>query len=239
MQNQFSRTELLIGKDGINKLQNSNVAVFGIGGVGGYVVEALVRSGLGKITIVDNDTVDISNINRQIIATTKNIGQYKVDVMRERILDINPDVEVKTLKTFFLPENSNNFDFSQYDYIVDAIDTVKAKIELVVKSNEYNIPIMSAMGAGNKLDASKFEVSDIYKTSVCPLAKVMRTELKKRRIKHLKVVYSKETPIKPACENIEKNEDNKKRTPGSFAPTPAVMGLIIAGEVVKDLINKS
>ena len=239
MQNKFSRTELLIGKEGINKLQNSNVAVFGIGGVGGYVVEALVRSGLGKITIVDNDTVDISNINRQIIATTKNIGQFKVDVMKERILDINPEVEVETSKTFFLPENSDTYDFSKYNYIVDAIDTVKAKIELVVKANEFNIPIISAMGAGNKLDASKFEVSDIYKTSVCPLAKVMRTELKKRRIKHLKVVYSKETPIKPACENIEKNADNKKRTPGSFAPAPAVMGLIIAGEVVKDLINKT
>jgi len=239
MQNKFSRTELLIGKEGINKLQNSNVAVFGIGGVGGYVVEALVRSGLGKITIVDNDTIDISNINRQIIATTKNIGQFKVDVMKERILDINPEVEVETLKTFFLPENSETFNFSKYNYVVDAIDTVKAKIEIVVKANEFNIPIISAMGAGNKLDASKFEVSDIYKTSVCPLAKVMRIELKKRRIKHLKVVYSKETPIKPACENIEKNADNKKRIPGSFAPAPAVMGLIIAGEVVKDLINKT
>ena len=233
MSNKFARTELLIGKDGIKKLQESNVIVFGIGGVGGYVVEALVRSGLGKIAIVDNDVVAKTNINRQIIATTKNIGQFKVDVMKERISDINPDTLTETYKTFFLPESSNEFDFTKYDYIVDAIDTVKAKIELVMKANEYNIPIISAMGAGNKLDPAKFEVSDIYKTSVCPLAKVMRTELKKRRIKHLKVVYSKETPIKPS-----KNGETscKRQIPGSFAPAPAVMGLIIAAEVIKDLI---
>jgi len=237
MCNKFSRTELLIGKDGIQKLQKSNIIVFGVGGVGGYAIEALVRSGLGKITLVDNDTVSETNINRQIIATSKNTGQFKVDVMKERILDINPDACVETYKTFFLPENSSDFDFSKYDYIVDAIDTVKAKIELVVKANEYKVPIISAMGAGNKLDPSKFEVADIYKTSVCPLAKVMRTELKKRRIKHLKVVYSKEIPVKP--QNIGNIEMNRKRQiPGSFAPAPAVMGLIISGEVIRDLISK-
>lgn len=237
MCNKFSRTELLIGKDGIQKLQKSNIIVFGVGGVGGYAIEALVRSGLGKITLVDNDTVSETNINRQIIATSKNIGQFKVDVMKERISYINPDVCVETHKTFFLPENSHEFDFSKYDYIVDAIDTVKAKIELVVKANEYKVPIISAMGAGNKLDPSKFEVADIYKTSVCPLAKVMRTELKKRRIKHLKVVYSKEIPVKPQnIGNIEMN--GKRQIPGSFAPAPAVMGLIISGEVIRDLISK-
>lgn len=237
MKKEFLRTELLIGQDGIQKLQNSSVIIFGIGGVGGYTVEALVRSGLGNITLVDNDTIAETNINRQIIATTKNIGQFKVDVMKERILDINPDTCVETRKTFFLPENSSEFDFSKYDYIIDAIDTVKAKIELVMKANEYNIPIISAMGAGNKLDPSKFEVSDIFKTSVCPLAKVMRTELRKRKIKHLKVVYSKETPIKPQC--VGNDEMNgKKQIPGSFAPAPAVMGLIIAGEVIRDFISK-
>mgnify|MGYP002866387995 CR=1 FL=1 len=198
-----------------------------------------LRSGISHFLIVDNDKVNITNLNRQIIATTKNIGQFKVDVMKNRILEINPFVQVETSKAFFLPENSAEFNFSEYDYIVDAIDTVKAKIELVIKANEYSIPIISAMGAGNKLDASKFEVADIYKTSVCPLAKVMRYELKKRRIKHLKVVYSKETPIKLIGENVEENTDNKKRIPGSFAPAPAVMGLIIAGEVVKDLIKNS
>ena len=234
MVNQFSRTEILIGKDAIEKLQNARVAVFGIGGVGGYTAEALVRSGLGKIDIIDNDTVAITNLNRQIIATTGTIGQYKVDAMEARLLDINPNLKINKHKTFFLPDNSDEFDFSKYDYVVDAIDTVKAKIELVLKCNETKTPIISAMGAGNKLDATKFEIADIYKTSVCPLARVMRTELKKRKIKHLKVVYSKESPIKP----LEINEKSTKRQiPGSFAPAVAVVGLIIAGEVVKDLIK--
>ena len=184
MENQFSRTELLLGKESIEKLKNSHVAVFGVGGVGGYAIEALVRSGIGKITLIDNDKVSLSNVNRQIIATTKTVGLYKVDVMKERILDINPNTEVYTHKVFFLPENSDEFDFSKFDYVIDAIDTVKAKIELVIKSNQANTPIISAMGAGNKLDPSRFEVTDIYKTSVCPLAKIMRTELKKRKIKH-------------------------------------------------------
>ena len=234
MLNQFSRTELLIGKEGVEKLQNSHVAVFGVGGVGGYCAEALVRSGVGAIDLIDNDKVCLTNLNRQIIATHKTIGQDKVDAMKERLLEINPQVKINMFKTFFLPENSSTFDFSKYDYVVDAIDNVKAKIELVVKCNEAGTKIISAMGAGNKLDASKFEVADIYKTSVCPLARVMRTELKKRKIKKLKVVYSKEEPIKPTAQIDEKSE--KRQIPGSFAPCPAVMGLITAGEVVKDLI---
>ena len=228
----FQRTELLINPEGLNRLRDCHVALFGVGGVGGYCAEALVRSGIGEIDIVDNDKVALSNINRQIIATTKTVGRYKVDVMKERLLEINPDVKVNVFKTFFLPENSGDFDFSIYDYVADAIDTVKAKIELVLKCNENTVPIISAMGAGNKLDASKFKVSDIYKTSVCPLAKVMRTELKKRGIKKLKVVYSEEIPIKT---NIF--GDNGKQIPGSFAPAPGTVGLIMAGEMIKDLIN--
>ena len=234
MLSQFSRTELLTGEEGIKKLQTSHVALFGVGGVGGYCAEALVRSGVGEIDLIDNDQVCLTNLNRQIIATHKTIGRDKVEVMRERLLEINPDVKVNIFKTFFLPENSRDFDFSKYDYVIDAIDTVKAKIELVVKCNEAGTKIISAMGAGNKLDASKFEVADIYKTSVCPLARVMRTELKKRKIKKLKVVYSKEEPIKTIAQTEEISE--KRQIPGSFAPCPAVMGLIIAGEVVKDLI---
>jgi len=241
MKNEFLRTAVLIGKEGVEKLQSSSVIIFGTGGVGGYAVEALVRSGLGNITLVDNDVISETDINRQIIATTKNIGQFKVDVLKERILEINPDVSVQTYKTFFLPENSSEFDFSKYDYVIDATDTVKAKIEAVVRADALNVPVICAMGAGNKLDASEFEVSDIYKTSVCPLARVMRTELKKRKIKHLKVVYSKEKPLKPDLEIFkEQNETSKKRQiPGSFAPAPAVMGMIIAGEVLKDLILKT
>ncbi len=235
MLNQFSRSEMLLGSEGIKKLQNSRVIVFGIGGVGGYVVEALSRTGLGAIDIVDNDNVAVTNINRQIIATMKTLDKYKVDVMKDRMLEINPDIKVNVYKTFYMPENSNEFDFSKYDYVIDAIDTVKSKIELVIKANEAKTPIISAMGAGNKLNPLSFEVADIYKTSVCPLAKVMRTELKKRNIKNLKVVYSKETPIKPS----ETNEITKKRqTPGSIITMPAVMGLIIANEVIKDLIKE-
>lgn len=235
MQTQFARTELLLGKNAIEKLSDSRVAVFGIGGVGGYVVESLVRSGIGKIDLIDNDVVSITNINRQIIATHKTIGQYKVDVAKERILDINPDVIVNVYKMFYTPENANEFDFSKYDYVVDAIDTVSGKISLIEKAKENNIPIISSMGAGNKLDASKFEVADISKTSVCPLARVIRTELKKRNIKGVKVVYSKEPPIKPKFEI--QNSDSPK-VPGSTAFVPAVAGLIMAGEVIKDLIKE-
>lgn len=252
MLNQFSRTQLLIGEDGMNKLKNSRVAVFGIGGVGGYTVEALVRSGIGAIDLIDDDKVCLTNINRQIIATRKTIGQYKVDVAEERIHDINPDVKVVKHRKFYMPETSNEFDFSEYDYIVDAIDTVKGKIELVMQAKATGTPIICSMGAGNKLDASAFEVADIYKTSVCPLARVMRYELKKRGVKKLKVVYSKEKPITPiedmsiSCKTncicppgTARKCTHRRQVPGSTAFVPSVAGLIIAGEVIKDLINKS
>ena len=241
--NKFARTKLLLGQDAIDKLQASRVAVFGVGGVGGYVCEALVRSGIGTFDIIDNDKVCESNINRQIIATTKTIGRDKVDVMRERMQDINPDVTVNIHKCFFLPENADEFPFEEYDYVVDAVDTVTAKIALVMKCKEKNVPIISSMGAGNKLDASAFKVSDIYKTKVCPLAKVMRHELKKRGVKKLKVVYSEELPLTPVNDgtNVCEKEDStivKRATPGSVAFVPSVAGLIIAGEVVKDLTNE-
>lgn len=220
----FSRTELLLGADALEKLKSSHVIVFGCGGVGGYVIEALVRSGVGAVTIVDNDTVNISNINRQIIATTKNIGQKKTDAMRERILEINPGCKVETFDIFFLPDTE--FDFSGYDYIVDAIDTVSAKIELAVRSNELGIPIISSMGSGNKLDPTAFEVTDIYKTTMCPLARVMRRELKKRGVPALKVVYSTEKAIKTGSDEI-----------GSVSFVPSVCGLTVASEVIKDLIG--
>ena len=197
MLNQFARTELLFGKEAMQKLNNSRVAVFGIGGVGGYTVEALVRSGVGAIDLIDDDKVCLTNLNRQIIATRKTVGKYKVDVMKERILDINPDVIVNTHKCFYLPETKDEFDFSRYSYVVDAVDTVTAKIQLVLEAESAGIPIISSMGAGNKINPAMFEVADIYETSVCPLAKVMRRELKKRNIRHLKVVYSKEKPIRP------------------------------------------
>ena len=235
MLNQYSRTELLLGKEAMEKLWQSRVIVFGVGGVGGYVVEALARSGVGSIDIVDDDKVCVTNINRQIIATTKTIGRYKVDVTEERILDINPDIKVQKYKTFYTPETANQFDFKYYDYVVDAIDTITGKIELVMQAQNANVPIISSMGAGNKLDPTKFEVADIYKTSVCPLAKVMRRELKKRGVKHLKVVYSKEEAITP----IESQEEtNKRQVPGSNAFVPSVVGLIIAGEVIKDIAKK-
>lgn len=235
MENAFSRTELLLGSKAMEKLKNSRVAVFGIGGVGGYVVEALVRSGIGALDLIDKDTVALTNLNRQIIATRKTIGQYKTEVMRERILDINPDCQVKVHQCFYLPETKDNFDFRDYDYVVDAIDTVTGKIQLVMQADECGTPIISSMGAGNKLNPTGFEVADIYKTSVCPLAKVMRRELKKRNIKHLKVVYSKEEPIKPMAETGEELQTNGKVTPGSNAFVPSVVGLIIASEVIKDL----
>lgn len=236
MLNEFSRTELLLGKEVMEKLKNSAVAVFGIGGVGGYVVEALARCGVGGIAIFDNDEVSITNINRQIIATRSTIGRKKVDVMKERIYDINSNAKVEAFATFYLPENAQQYDLSKYDYVVDAIDTVAAKIELIVRANEANVPIMSSMGAGNKLNPTMLEVSDIYKTSMDPLAKVMRHELKKRNIKRLKVVYSKEQPIKTDCSDISKLECITKRSiPGSISFVPSVAGFIIASEVVKDL----
>lgn len=227
----FSRTELLIGKDGLKKLQQSRVAVFGIGGVGGHVVEALVRSGVGAIDLIDNDVVSITNLNRQMVATMSTIGKSKIDVMRDRILDINPKCDVKTHQCFYLPENKDMFDFTQYSYVVDAVDTVTAKIQLIVEAKEKGVPIISCMGAGNKLNPAMFEVADIYQTSVCPLAKVMRRELKQRGIKKLKVVYSKEQPIKTG-----KFQENGKPMPGSVAFVPSVAGLILASEVVKDLV---
>ena len=231
MQNQFSRTELLIGKDGVNVLKTSKVAVFGVGGVGGYVVEALARSGVGEIDLIDNDLFSITNLNRQIYATHSTLGKYKVDVAKERILDINPECKVNAFRMFFAPDTE--FDFSKYDYVVDAIDTVSGKIELVIKCQEARVPVISSMGAGNKMNPEKFEVADIYETSVCPLAKVMRQELKKRGINKLKVVYSKEAPIKT---NV-KDEKTGKSVPGSNAFVPSVVGLIIAGEVIKYLIK--
>ena len=243
MLNQFSRTELLFGKEAIKRLSQCRVAVFGIGGVGGYVCEALARSGIGAFDLIDDDKVCLTNINRQIIATQKTVGQYKVDVMKERILDINPEAQVNTYKCFFLPENASDFPFDKYDYVVDAIDTVTAKIELVMSSQKAGVPIMSSMGAGNKLDPTKFRVADIYKTHMDPLAKVMRRELKKRGIKNLKVVYSEEEPVTPFedvdeaqadCES-ERPDSKRRSLPGSTAFVPSVAGLIIAGEVIKDL----
>ena len=248
MLTQFSRTELLLGKDAMQKLSESRVAVFGVGGVGGYVCEALVRSGVGAFDLIDDDKVCLTNLNRQIIATRKTVGKYKVDVMKERILDINPDADVRIHKCFFLPENANEFPFGEYDYVVDAVDTVTAKIELVMQAQKMHVPIMSSMGAGNKLDGSQFRVADIYKTKVCPLAKVMRHELKKRGVKKLKVVYSEEMPTRPiedmaiSCRTncicppgAEHKCTERRDIPGSVAFVPSVAGLIIAGEVVKDL----
>lgn len=236
---QFLRTEMLLGAETMKKLQNAHVAVFGIGGVGGYVAEALARSGVGTFDLIDNDTVALSNLNRQIIATHSSIGKYKVDVMKERILDINPKARVNVHKCFFLPENSKDFDFSKYTYIVDAIDTVTAKLELIVRAKEAKVPIISSMGTGNKLDPTRLEVADIYKTEVCPLARVMRNELKKRGIKKLKVVYSKEQPIKrKKQENDQITSENAGRikdVPGSTAFVPSVAGLIIAGQVIADI----
>ena len=251
MLNQFSRTELLFGKEAMENLAGARVAVFGIGGVGGYVCEALVRSGIQKFDLVDDDKVCLTNLNRQIIATRKTVGQYKVDVMRDRILEINPNAEVMIHKCFFLPDNADEFPFADYDYVVDAVDTVTAKISLVMKCQEMGIPIISAMGAGNKLDPTQFRVADIYKTRVCPLARVMRRELKKRGIKKLKVVYSEEQPTRPIedmsiscrshciCPPGAAHKCTERRDiPGSTAFVPSVAGLIIAGEVIKDLAAK-
>ena len=240
MENQYTRTELLLGEEGVARLKQAKVAVFGVGGVGGYVVEALARSGVGSFVLVDSDTVNVTNINRQIIATHDTIGRYKTEVMKERILSINPQAEIEIRNCFFLPENKEEFDFTQYSYVVDAVDTVTAKIELVMQAQAAGIPVISSMGAGNKLDAAAFEVEDIYKTSVCPLAKVMRRELKKRNIKHLKVVYSKEEPSEPIedADFVSDEKRQRRATPGSIAFVPSVAGLILAGEVVKDLAKR-
>ena len=245
---QFARTQLLLGVDAMERLKKSRVAVFGVGGVGGYSVEALARSGVGAIDLIDDDKVCLTNINRQIIADVKTIGKYKVDVAKDRILSINPRCKVTTHQCFYLPENAGDFDFKEYDYVIDAVDTVTAKINLVMQANECNVPVISSMGAGNKLDPTAFMVSDIYKTSVCPLAKVMRRELKKRNIKKLKVVYSKEQPLVPmedesiSCRShcvcppgAERKCSDRRAVPGSVAFVPSVVGLIIAGEVIKDL----
>lgn len=230
----LSRFELLITHEKIEQLKESHVIVFGVGGVGGYVVEALVRSGIGHITIVDNDVVSLTNLNRQIIATRQTIGLKKVDVMKERILSINPDCEVNTLEMFYLPENADQIDLTQYDYVIDAIDTITSKIELAIRCEQLHVPLISSMGTGNKMNPAMLEVSDIYKTSVCPLAKVMRRELKARHVRHLKVVYSKELPIKPQVSN---EQTNKRTVPGSTAFVPSSAGLLIASEVVKDLLQ--
>lgn len=248
MLNQFSRTELIIGRESIEKLNNAKVAIFGIGGVGSFVVEGLARAGVGKFVLVDNDKVDLTNLNRQIIATHKTIGENKVEVAKERILEINPNAEVEIYQEFFMPDSKGILD-ETVDYIVDSVDTVTAKIELVVRAQKLNIPIISSMGTGNKLDPTKFEVTDIYKTSVCPLAKVMRKELRARGIKKLKVVYSKEEPIKInetteisckkdcICLTDTKTKSNaRNQVPGSISFVPSVAGLIIAGEVIKDII---
>lgn len=236
----FSRTQMLLGKEAMDKIYKSKVAIFGVGGVGSYVIEALARTGVGNFLIVDNDIISSSNINRQIIATIDTIGLPKTDLAKKRILSINPNANVETKQIFFLPENSDTIDLTNCDYIVDAIDTITAKIQLALIANQKNIKIISSLGTGNKLDPTKFEVDDIYNTSICPLAKVMRKELKKRGIKQLKVVYSKETPISPKQEFciLENSLNNIKRaTPGSIAFIPSIAGLIIASEVIKELIK--
>ena len=256
MENQFSRTQLLYGEEVMNYLSSCRVAVFGVGGVGGYVVEALARSGIGALDIVDDDKVCLSNINRQIIATHKTVGRYKVDVAEERIKDKNPDCKVRAFKTFYLPETQDQFDFRDYNYVVDAIDTVTGKLTIIENAKKAGVPVISSMGAGNKLNPAAFEVADIYDTTICPLAKVMRKECKKRGIDSLKVVYSKEKPIKPLEEkedsqnnnSLEQNENDssdvvrkgaqRRSTPGSTAFVPSVVGLIIAGEIINDLATQ-
>ncbi len=262
MLEQFSRTQLLIGAEGVEKLAKARVAVFGIGGVGGYIVEALARSGIGEFDLIDDDKVCLSNLNRQIIATLDTVGRYKVDVMKERILSVNPEAIVNVHQCFYLPETADQFDFSKYDYVVDAVDTVTAKIDIIMRAGECGVPVMSSMGAGNKMDPTKFQVADIYKTSVCPLAKVMRRELKKRGVKKCKVVYSTEEALKPREEPGEARREaigdqpgatgkeatcdktvalrkgsGRRSTPGSIAFVPSVAGLIIAGEVIRDLLE--
>jgi tRNA A37 threonylcarbamoyladenosine dehydratase len=235
MDNRFQRTELLLGEEAMRRLAKARVAVFGVGGVGGFAVEALARSGVGRLDLIDSDRVDLTNINRQIIATSDTVGEYKVDAAKARVLSINPECIVNTHRVFFLPETASGFDLSVYDYIIDAVDTVSAKLELALGAQKANTPIISAMGAGNKLDPTAFEVCDISKTSVCPLARVMRAECKKRGIKKLKVVYSKEQPTRPVSK-VDPDNPNRRDTPASISFVPSVVGLIIAGEAVKDII---
>lgn len=236
MANSFSRAELILGNDAMQKIAAARVAVFGVGGVGGFVVEALARTGVGALDLIDNDTVCLTNLNRQIIATRDTIGQYKVDVAKERVLSINPDCKVTTYKTFFLPETAGMFDFKNYDYVVDAIDTVTGKIAIIEKANETGVPVISSMGAGNKTDPTAFKVSDLYDTSVCPLAKVMRKECKKRALKNVKVVYSAEKAVKQkGAPDSDDVNPCRRSTPGSLSFVPSVAGLIIAGEVIKDI----
>lgn len=248
MLNQFSRSQLLVGADAMEELKQANILIFGIAGVGGYVAEALARSGVGHFTLVDDDKICLTNINRQIIATRKTVGKYKAEVMAERIKEINPEAEVEVRKCFYLPENADTFDFSQYSYVVDAVDTVTAKIEIILQAQSKKIPVISCMGAGNKIDPTKFQVADIYKTTMCPLAKVMRRELKKRGVKKLKVVFSTEKPIRPqedmsiSCRQhcicppgTVRKCTERRDIPGSMSFVPSVAGLILAGEVIKDL----
>ncbi len=237
MNEQFERTRLLLGDEGMKKLKSSRVAVFGIGGVGGHLAEALVRSGVGEIDLIDDDTVSVSNINRQAVASFSAVGKPKVEAARERFLDLNPDCRINTVQKFFTTETADEFDFSKYDYVADAIDTVTGKIEIVMRCNESGTPVISSMGAGNKLDPTQFEVTDIYKTETCPLARVMRRELKKRGIRKLKVVYSKEPALTPLECSEESGAHQKRLTPGSVAFVPSVAGLIMAGEIIKDLIK--
>ena len=236
MEDQFARTRILLGDKAVDRLAQARVAVFGIGGVGGYVCEALARSGVGALDLIDSDKVSLTNINRQIIATHDTLGRYKTEVMRERILSVNPQADVRTYQCFFLPETAEQFSFAEYDYVVDAVDTVTAKIELVLKAKAEKVPIISSMGAGNKLDAGAFQVADIYETKVCPLAKVMRRELRKRQVEHLKVVYSQEEPARLVGECVD-GQEKRRAIPGSVAFVPSVAGLMIAGEVVKDLVS--
>ena len=250
MPDQFARTQLIYGAEAMKKLASSRIAVVGIGGVGGYAVEALVRSGIGALDLIDDDKVCLTNLNRQIIATRKTVGKYKVDVAKERILDINPDCEVRTYRTFFLPDTADQFDFTEYDYVIDAIDTVTGKLAIIEKAKNEGVPVISSMGAGNKVNPSMFEVADIYETSICPLAKVMRRECKKRGIDSLKVVYSKEPPSRPLEDMSVSCRQNcicppgtarkcteRRDIPGSTAFVPSVVGLIIAGEVINDLVS--
>ena len=242
MINQFSRTALLLGEPAMDKLRRSRVAVFGIGGVGGYTVEALARSGIGTLDLIDNDTVSLTNLNRQIIALHSTIGQYKVDAAAARLRDINPDIQVNAHRCFFLPGTAEQFDFSEYDYVVDAIDTVKGKIEIIMRAKAAGVPVISSMGAGNKLDPSALRVTDIYQTKVCPLARVMRYEMRKRGVKSLKVVYSEELPVQtdPAltAECLAAEGDERRNIPGSNAFVPTAAGLLIAGAVIRDLADK-
>lgn len=242
MEDRLSRTRMLLGQEAIDKLKASRVAVFGVGGVGGYVIEALARSGVGEIDLIDKDVVELSNLNRQIIATMDTVGRSKVEVMTERIRSINPDAVVHSHQCFYLPETASEFDFSSYDYVVDAIDTVTGKIQLILQAKEAGVPVISAMGAGNKMDPTLFEVADIYETSIDPLARVMRRELKKRGVKSLKVVYSKEKPLSPPQSESGQDDSSgqdqgsaRRSTPGSLAFVPSVEGLIIAGQVIRDL----